>query len=175
MDKVAIRKSKDSLLFKNLEKFNKTCANNTFDKAMDHIIKSASDNLFGIGTVTTGSAVVQGVILISLALMIIPIMRELIYFFYYSRVKVSDYISMQSDLLIMNSYRVKQSSLDNSDDIAEKQNKIAEKLKRIANAIEVNMNKADRDSEKEIKKIDKKYNADEIFKDQAPDSASALF
>jgi hypothetical protein len=175
IDAVALNKAKDTVLFSNLSKFNNSCANGTFDKAMNHIIKADSEQMVGF---MAGFTLMNGVIIAGLALGTIPMLRELIYFFYYSRVRVSDYLNAQSDLLTMNAYRVEHSSTMDpakSKVVAQKQYKIADMFKKSANKIEVTMTKADRDSIKDLSKVDKKMKADDIFEDEAPDSASALF
>ena len=173
VDKVSMNKTKESILFRNLERFNRTCKNGTFDKAMDHVIKAQSENLIGAIAFTTG------LVIAGIALVILPMLRELVYFFYYSRVRISDYLNMQADLLQMNAYRVERSETrtpEANQNIANKQNKIADTFRKIANKLEVTSKKAEKETDKEISKIGKKkYNADEIFADQAPDSASALF
>jgi len=175
MDKVAVRKSSSSLLYSNLEKFNSTCKNGSFDKAMDHIIKSSADNLMGV---MVGFQVMQATSLIVIALLLIPMLKELIYFFYYSRVRISDYFDAQADLLQMNIYNLERSKTKQAKDIekiTKKQIKLVSIFRKIANTVQIDMDKSENSATKEIVSDNKKYKSDEIFDDVAPDSGSALF
>ena len=94
--------SKECLLFDNLNKFNKLCASGDFDKAMEFVIANNSKNFMG----TASFAVSNVAVMLGLLLVIIPLIRELIFFFYYSRAKVSDYFDAQATLLTVNSYNI---------------------------------------------------------------------
>ena len=122
------------------------------------------------------SIVVGSIALVGLLLTIIPIIRELIFFFYYSRTRISDYFDMQSDLLTMNAYNVKNNTTMDKykrDKIAKKQLSIAQRFRAIANKVQVTSKKAEIDTTKEIQKETKKVKTDELI-DTVPDSASSV-
>lgn len=161
LDKVQLKKTKDSLLFKNLKTLNSSFEHGTLPKALDAMLKQNVKNFTGIeiGTVALAGAVI-GVIL-----NIIPVLRELTYFFFYSRTKVSDYFDAQSALLQMNAYNLASKATDDSKDIKEIQNKqlkIAGTFKRIANAISVKHSKAEVSTEKDTKSLEKKLKIEDI-------------
>ena len=175
LDRVALQKTKDNVLFKDLGKFNKLCASGEFDKAMDYVINTNSKNFSGLAAYGAASvSIVLGIILL-----IIPIIRELIFFFYYSRCKVSDYFEAQASLLTMNAYNIENNLTRNDKDkkeIATKQRKIADKFKKIADTIKIKTKTGEAKSQKDIKKLDdKKYTADEVLgKDVIPDSSNSV-
>ena len=83
--------------------------------------------------------VITGVIIMGLA-SIVPMMRELIYFYYHSRVKIADYLKMQSDFLEMNKLAVQASSKPPQErkQIAIKQDKVIKELRRLSDKIMIN-------------------------------------
>ena len=42
--------------------------------------------------------------------MIIPIIKELVFYFYYTKMRVSEFFDLQADLLQMNAYNVENNS-----------------------------------------------------------------
>ena len=175
LDRVALSKTKDNVLFKDLEKFNKICSSGEFDKVMDYVIANNTKNFSGLAMYGTASVAV----ILGAMLLIIPLIRELIFFFYYSRCKVSDYFDAQAALLTVNAYNIENNltqEYKNKKDIVAKQRKIADKFKKIADAIKIKSRTGEAKSQKEVKKLDdKKYKHDEVL-DNIPDSSnSALF
>lgn len=173
LDKVQLKKTKDSLLFRDLNQLNAAFEHGTLPKALDTMLKQNVKNFTGveIGTLAFGAAVV-GVIL-----NIIPILRELTYFFYYSRTKVADYFDAQSALLQMNAYNLAAKASNSDKDVTEIQNKqlkIAEKFKKIANFISVKHSKAEVASEKETKDLEKKLKISDV-KDSDPNNTDSLW
>lgn len=175
VDKAGVNNSMNSVLFDDLRKFNKMCADGSFDKSMDYIIAGTSKGFTG-GTMLAFSASSVAVVL-GLLLLIIPVIRELIFFFYYSRASVAEYFDAQSTLLQMNAYNVENSltrTPQNKKKIAADQRKVADVFKKIANKVRVSTKQGERDSAKEISKLDsKKYKQNEIL-DTVPDSANSV-
>lgn len=174
LDKVAAVKTKDNILFQDLSKFNSICSSGNFDKAMDYVMKQNANNFVGASFAFSSAAVVAitGVLLLS----IIPVIRELIFFFYYSRTRVSDYFDAQATLLTMNAYNI-ESNLTrdekNRKEIANKQRKVADMFKKISNFLKVNNKTGEQKAKKEIEAVEKqKYKTSDVM-DTVPDSASA--
>lgn len=172
---VSVNKTKECVLFKDLEKFNKICGNGDFDKAMDYVIsQNNAKNFsgFGIAFGVSSVAVIFGILLT-----IIPLIRELIFIFYFTRVKVSEYFDQQANLLLMNSYNI-ENNLSRDDkskkEIAKKQKAIADSFKKIANKIKVNIKTGESKTKSETAKLDsKKYKQDEVL-DTIPDSSNSV-
>ena len=154
------------------------------DKAMNHVlehrINKLAESVLGeaaatIGAIGIAGAVVAGILVV---LNIIPILREMVFFFYYSRMRVSDFFDIQADLLQMNAYNVENNSAKTNEDkerIVNKQLKIVELFRKIANKISFTGRKAEVESTKEIANSSKKMKIGDLG-DEIPDTvASALF
>lgn len=154
LDKVAYSKSKDHLIYQSLKGFNKACANRDFDKSMDAVLKSSTKNFAGAAGVTAGALTVG---IIAGILLIIPVLRELIFLFYYLRVKVSDFFDIQADLLQMNAYNLEASStLDEEQKklVMARQLEKVEKFRKISNKFAFEMKKAEAAVDKEKRSND---------------------
>lgn len=163
LDRVQLKKTKDALIFRDLKIINNSFENGALPKALDQMLKQNTKNLVGATTTITTIAGIGAII--GVILNIIPILRELTYFFFYSRTKVADYFDAQSALLQMNAYNLAAKATDDSKDIQEiqrKQLKIADKFKKIANVIAVKGSKAEVSSEKETKALEKKLKVEDI-------------
>lgn len=182
IDKSALTKSKNHMIFKNLEAFNSAYNKGQVRKAMMHVIDDCASkkNFVGVGIyggIGVGAAIIG---VAGLLFVIIPVIRELIFLFYYNRVRLADFFEVQADLLQVNAYNVENNRLDLSKEerkkIAEKQMKTAEKFRRASHAIQVDMRSAEQKANTDIKtEENKKYKASDIM-EELPDSASsALF
>ena len=171
LDQVALVKTKDHLLFDNLKKFNEACRKGDLDKSIDFVIKSNAKGFTGMEY----GMIAGGIALVAIILNIVPILRELVFFFYYTRTRVSDYFDVQADLLQMNAHNLEMNNnhdLKDKERIIKQQLRIADVFRRIANAIAVNSKQAEVAATKEIVNADKKIKTSEIL-DSAPDSAAA--
>lgn len=150
--------SKDYLLFSNLKKFNTSCDKGQMEKSLKEILK-ASANISESGEIATLladkesavnedalTAIIAGitgtVFVISLLTVLLPIIQELVCFLYCSKQNMSDYFSVQSDIIRLNAENVK---LDvtktpaERDKIYKKQSKIADNFKKISVKLAVKM------------------------------------
>lgn len=169
VDKVGLGKTKDSLLFKDLVLFNKSCSNGQIDESLEFIIKKNIRNLTGLEPIVIAGAMAT----ITIIFNIIPIIRELVYFFYYSRTRISDYLEIQAELLEMNAYTIEHNENMEEEErktISRKQNKIAEKLRAISNKLAVKLKKAENETSKEISNSNKKMKTSDVL-DEIPNSA----
>lgn len=174
LDKVALNKTKEHMLFINLEKFNQSCKSGDFDKAMEFVISNRVKNL--TGTVATGMMVGVGIAILGIILNIIPILRELIFFFFYSRTRVSDYFDAQADLLQMNAHNIELNSTLDKDEkqkIIKRQLKIVDLFRKISNKLALNAKDCEVKATKEITSANKKYKTDDLL-DEMPDSAASV-
>ena len=215
-DKASKIKSKDKLLFKNLEKFNKMCASGEFDKTMEYALKNnvvmkaanheaveaqdeaalsvaaalgAASSAWATVSGTVGPAATAalgaiaahpviagiGIAIVSIIALIVNL-KDMIYYFYYARTKLSDYFDSQSALLYMNAMNV-QNSLTHDEKqrktIADKQSRIAKFFSKLADKIRVKDKTAETKAASDIKKSnDEKFKYDEVI-GSMPDSATA--
>jgi hypothetical protein len=187
IDKSALTKSKGHLLFKNLESFNEAYRKGQVTKAMEHVLDetvskktmdTSKKNFLGFYTGASAVAAVVGVV--GLLFCIIPIIRELIFLFFYYRVRISEFFDVQADLLQVSAYNVENNRLDLTSterkNISKKQMKVADDFRKIARKIAIDGATAEKSASKDIKAEDsKKYKASDVM-DELPDSASsALF
>lgn len=174
VDKASAAKGREAILYKDLAKFNKMCADGSFDKAMDYIIKQNANNFAGSAFAFSVSSVV---VILGILLLLIPVIRELIFLFYYARAKVSNYFDMQSSLLLINSYNIENNLTRDpkaKKEIVKKQRKIADTFKKISDALKINIKTGEKKAESEINKLDKqKYKQDEVL-DKMPDSSNSV-
>lgn len=91
---------------------------------------------------------------------IIPFIRTMVYYFYYTKMKVSDYLEIQAELIEANA-----NELENSTDsdmteeqkakVAEKQRKFADKLRKWSNIFSIDHKQASNNAKKEAEKDSK--------------------
>ena len=173
IDKSALNKSKDHMIFDNLRKFNDAYRKGQITNAMNYIIKEKVNSF--TGEIGAGAALFG---VTALLFCIVPILRELIFLFYYSRVRISEYFEMQADMLQMNSYNVEHNRPDLDKEqrksISTKQMKIADKMRQFSKKIAINMKESENKAVKEMTSEKKKYKVEDVV-DEMPDSASSLF
>ena len=178
LDKLAYSKSRDHLLFTTLDKFNKACEKGDVDKACNEIIGQRVRKFTGVA-----AGIVAGTIIgIAVIMGIVPVMRELVYVFYYSRTRIADYFNIQADLLQMNAYNVEANGAINAEqrkDIAKKQRAIADDFRGIANKIQIDSKQSEVKASHEIQSNTRKYKVDDItnedIEDDGGEGVSSLF
>jgi uncharacterized protein YeeX (DUF496 family) len=175
LDKTATIKSADALLFKDLTKFNNTCASGEFDKAMDFMLSAKAKNF--TGGIMLGFSASAIAIALAAVLLIIPAIRELVFLFYYTRESISTYFELQANLLTMNAYNVQNNLARDAKDrkkIAANQKKVAEVFNKISNKVKVNYKVAEVKAVKDNTTVEKtKYTQDDIL-DAIPDSSTSV-
>ena len=107
--------------------------NNQFGDALEYMLMEQRKNFAGETVVVTGA-------IIMILLSIVPIIRELIFFYYHSRVRLSDYLNMQADFLEMNKLAVQASEKSPTERkaIIKKQDDVIKKLRRKADKLQIN-------------------------------------
>lgn len=173
LDKVGYAKTKNCMLYNTLKKFNRSCKSGEMDKALNYVIDHKMKG-YQEGAVGVVAAVTTGVLAI---LMIIPIIREMVFLFYYIRMRVSEFFDMQADLLQMNAHNVEQNKeIDKyeRDKIINKQMSIVKRFKEISNKIAFTVKKAEMNTSKEIENSTKTMNLKDVSS-SVPNEVSALF
>ena len=195
LDKSAKIRTKDHVLFKQLNNFNSSCSKGDFDKCMSFVInhnltsKHEAADMLDLAKAVKGvvggvkdfaathpkisAAIIAGSIAVGVLGSLVGIIyatRKLIFYFYYTRTRFSEYLDAQSAILMMNAYNVENDlTVDEKarKKISERQTKIAEFFKKLSNKIKVNdkvgANKASKDEDKDKKE---KFKIDDI--DSAP-------
>lgn len=177
-DKVGYNRAKDSLLFENLKRFNAVCDNGDLNKAYDTILRNHMKNFTGmeIGAVAAGLAV------ITVVLNIVPILRELIFFFYYSRTRVSEYFDIQADLLQMNAQNLEMQDATKSgrtgqekERVIKRQLQVVGMFHKIADFFRVNTKNAESKAKTDIEMNNKKLKTSDIMTTVPDSTAESLF
>lgn len=174
LDKAAYHRTSQNLLFEDLARFNQACSKREFDEAMESVIKGSVNPKQLTGIDALGITLSIGVI-IALSKQIIPILQELVYFFFHSRQSVSDYFAVQADLLTINASNViYKSDIDDGEKkkIIDKQTKIAGAFRKISNFFDIEYKKAERDSKRMAADEKRKYKVSDV-QTVKPDSADA--
>ena len=176
LDKIAYAKTKHNMIYKTLKRFNKCCGSGEFDKTMNHIItarvKGFTEAAIAIGTIVGGAAAILGILVA-----IIPLLREMVFMSYYSKMRMSEFFDVQADLIQMNAYNLENNDAiddDHKQRIISKQLKIVELFRKASNKIAYTLKKSEVDTEKEIENQSNKMKLNDIGED-IPDSVSALF
>lgn len=175
LDKAGYAKSKNSLLLTNLKEFNKICKDKSFDKALNASIEASAKHFLGTSTLVTLSiAAAVSVILFNL----LPILRELTYFFFYTRTRISDWFNVQADLLDISAENIENgdsSTIDKPKEVIKRQRAIADRFRKVADFVMVDARETEIRANRELVNDKKKLKADDVM-DTIPDStASALF
>lgn len=177
LDKVAYAKTKEHILYDSLEKFNKSCESGDFDKAMGVVIEKKLKKFTG-----AAAGIIAGTVIgITIILNIVPILRELVYCHFYTRVRISDFFETQADLLQMNAYNVEHNNTmdpETKREIADKQMKIANHFRYISNKVAIEAKRSDVETNRELQNTRKKLSLDDLEEEieiSSSNSQSALF
>lgn len=173
VDRTALVKSKDNLLFRNLAKFNEACMKGQIDESINSVMKSMEKGLVGEYGFLLG-----GVALVVLITCIIPLLRELIFFFYYSRTRISDYFEVQANLLQMNVYNLesnKEIDKEKKAKIITKQSKLIDKFRKISRFFAVKAKESENKTDRDISMDNTKYKTDDVLDSMPDSSGTSLF
>ena len=176
MDKTGVAKVKEHLLYENLVKFNEACRTNDIENALRPLIKNRTQNLFGVG----GLVLVKGILIaVPVIIALIPLVKDLVYYFFAARQRVSVYFDIQADLLEMNANELKDNPNITTDadrkSVIRKQLQVARTFRQIADKLAVEAKTAENKADKEIKKDNKKYRIDDVETNPADASDGPLF
>lgn len=147
-----------SVSIQNLEKFNLTVKKGDFSKTMNAVVNSGKEGLIGVDDIIIPALILGGVI------SLVPMIRELMFLFYYSRMKVSDYLKQQAALIEINKQSVLSSSVSikEKNAILKKQNEKIHSLQALSDRIKVDKVMSENKSNVEISKQNKSWSIGEI-------------
>ena len=169
LDKRGIARTKESLVYSNLTSMNNAFKTGEIKAAFTPIIRNKARGFAGIGLGTIAMAGAGAAVLLN----ILPILRELTYFYYAADTRISQYFDLQADLLEMNAQAIRAGEVNSLEDkkiVAQRQEAIARRFRKVADFFEVNGRTAEKDSTKEMKKDNVKYKVNDVV-DSQPDSA----
>ena len=174
--KVANHKTKDNLLFTNLDKFNKSCRKGDIEKIFNDLLRTQRQLKEGTIVKESISAVLfTGAMVLGLLNVVIPILHQLTNALYCLRQNVAEYLAGEADVIRLNAEKVqynRSKTPEQKKKIIARQHKIADHFKKWSNKLMIKANKADAEAKKQIKedKSNKSKIGDVI--DEMPDSAS---
>ena len=179
--KVSNHKTRDGLLFKNLEKFNKAYKKGDIEKTLEPLLRAQrqmKESVENNGTVVMENITAllfTGAMVVGLLSTVIPILHQLTTSLYCLRQNLSEYLSGEADIIMLNAEKVQYNRTKTPEQkkkIIAKQHKIADRFKKWANKLIIKSTKAEKDAEKMIK--DDQNNKKKIgdIVDDMPDSAS---
>lgn len=188
-DKTGYNKSKDKLLFRNLESFNKSYSkgeikkvfkavvdsNSALKESCSHVVSESAALMAILGVV--GAGMLVGIILI----VIVPILHELTCFFYCSRQNISEYFELQAKTLQFNAEQLKYDYTKSEEEIKkiyDRQMKIVERFRKISDRYAVKMNKAEVDAKRMVQQEkSEKYKAEDLATNDSdiPAMTSSIF
>lgn len=179
LNKVAYAKTKSNLIYSNLKSFNKACAKGDVDKGLNHIIDTYVRNEGAIATTAAavgGALLVGGKIVAAIGAIftIYYAIRFAIFLFFYAKMRFSEFLEIQADLLQINAQNVENDpnmTDEQKKHIVASQMKIVDFFRKIANKLSINGKKAEVEASKEITKED---NEKSKITD-SPDGGSVLF
>lgn len=179
LDKAAYAKSKDALIYKNLEKFNKAYLNGDIQKTTKSLLSATTkigesglneEDVVSESILTTIGGISVGVTV--LLIMIIPLLRFFVTLWFDMQQSFSDFLALQADLIQMNAERLKEDRIHTEEQkkkIYEKQTKIATRFRKASNFFMVKYKKSEKVADKESKD-NEKYKIDDV-EDTKPDSS----
>ena len=160
LNKTGVAKVKEHLVYENLLKFNEACSNGDLEKALRPLIKNKISNFTPMSFIHGALAV--GVI----AVAILPFLKQMTYYFYSTRVRVSTYFDAQADLLEMNANELKTNTVINTETdkntVISRQLKIADLFHKIADKIGIDSKEAEIKATKDIKADHQRFKMDEV-------------
>lgn len=149
VNKLSYAKSKDHLMYSSLKGFNKSCAKNDFDKAMEAIMKAY---IRGPKNEAVSAGVIAGIVLAAPAIagvlfnLVTFVLRELTFLFFNLKVSIHDSLEMFSNMVRLNAYELEKNNATTENDrkkVVRKQLDVADKLLRFSNKFVVEMKKAE--------------------------------
>lgn len=151
-----------NICLESLNKFNESVKDGSFVKFANSVMDKGNENFMGRSyDGYEGTPLFKKILAV---VTVVPMVRELIYYFYESRMNVSEYLQQQKDFLEMNKFRLESSSMDaqKRNKILAKQQKAIERLDRMSDKIRVNHQLANKNAEKEIQKDNKDYSLNSV-------------
>ena len=174
--KVANHKTKDNLLFKNLDKFNNACRKGDIEKVFNEVLKAQRQLKEGTIVKESISAILfTGAMVLGLLTTVIPILHQLTNALYCLRQNVAEYLAGEADVIRLNAEKVQYNRAKTPEQkkkIIARQHKIADHFKKWANKLMIKANKADAEAQRQIKEDrSNKSKIGDVINDM-PDSAS---
>lgn len=141
-----VDKNRGYVSLDNIRKFNTASENGNMLNALNYMTDEGRKAFAG-EDILIGGAVIMCL------LSIVPVIREIVYHYYASRIKMADYLSMQADFLEMNKLAVEASKKSPSEKkaVLKKQEAVIKNMRKMADKLTINNVDANDVAKKEIK------------------------
>ena len=162
LNKTGVAKAKEHLVYISLKDFNEACRKGEVENALRPFVQNKAK-----GFVMTAALGIKATLIIGgVVIAILPILKDLVYFYYASKARVSQYFDLQAKLLEMNANELR----DNNDiktegdkaSVIRRQLAIAKTFHDIANYLTVDAKGSEVTATKEIKKDKQTYKIDDV-------------
>lgn len=175
--RVSKSRSKECMLLKNLDRFNKACDKGDIEKAFTDVLKSnvaylesvyddggraavyefgSFETISAIATINKWCKILLGskiFIVIALITCVIPCLHRLTVKLYHLRQKLSEYLDGEAEVIMLNAEKVSYDKAKTDAEkkkIIEKQLKIADRFKKWSDILMIKNTKAQKDAEKDV-------------------------
>ena len=154
-----------NLCLQNLNGFNNSCANGQFMEFIKQM--TMGDYVQEEGTYVKESVLSTVGMGVAAATMLIPLLRTVLYYFYYSRMKVTTFLEQQSIFLELNKVNIESMTADaqTKKEIMKKQNNLIKSFQSVADKIRVNEKITTNKANSAIKDENKKWTLDTVKPD----------
>lgn len=143
-----------------LHQYNNSVKTGEYQKFLNAIVKN-KEGFVGMDTAMIGMVIAGG------ALAIVPLLRELIFYFYYTRMKASEYLELQAMMLEINRTHIESMNMNpkKKKEILKKQEQTMNKMLKLSEKIKVSQKVAKVKSMEEVKKEEKNWSLDNLKKE----------
>lgn len=140
-----------------LKQYNDSVKSGDYQKLLTGIVNN-KEAFVGMETITLG------VVIAGAALSIVPLLRELIFYFYYTRMKASEYLKLQAMMLELNKNHIESLNVNpkKKKEILKNQEQIMNKMLKLSEKIKVTQKLATTKSMQEVKKEEKNWSLDNL-------------
>ena len=162
LDKTGVAKAKDHLVYETRVDFNEACRKGDVRNAIKPFVQNRVR-----GFAMTAALGIKAVLVVgAVVLAVLPMVKDLVYFYYSARARVSQYFDIQAKLLEMNAAELKDNpdikTVDDRKSVINRQLSIAKTFHDLANFIGVDAKTSEVKATKEIKNDSKKYKIDDV-------------
>lgn len=155
------------IAIENLDSFNTFVSSGDYAKVCNVIIKNGN----ATGIVKESAVVITAAVLTSLVAIVV-LMRNIVFRFFYFRMKLSDYLKMQAMFLEMNRANLEakenRMSPDKRKKVIKKQAELADKLTKMSDKLKVDSTAANITASRELKKENTSYTLDSVKNANSP-------
>ena len=140
-----------------LENFNNSVKSGEFRRTINYVLESEGNNFVGL---TATAAIGKSLVFLGGLAVLIPAIREIIFMFYYSRMKVSEYLNQQAMFVKAHKINVEMNSAipaKKKQEILKKQEKMITDLNRLSEKIKVDYAVSSNKANSEISGANKKF------------------